>query len=62
MDLKELEQKPAATVVALATLDPQYWKVASEIAKKLADLDVEYGQAAEETSLKKYERQKVLAA
>ena len=62
LDLQELRQKPAAQVAALSSLDQSYWKVATDIAKKLADLDVEYGQAAEATSLKKYERQKVLAA
>jgi multidrug resistance efflux pump len=62
LDLKELELKPAAPVAALATIDPSYWKVATDVAKKLADLDVEYGDAAEATSLKKYERQKVLTA
>ena len=62
LELKELELKPAAPVAALATLDLSYWRVAIVIAKQLADLDVEYGQAAETTSLKKYERQKVLTA
>ncbi len=61
LDLKELRVKPAATVAALSGFNQSYWRLASDAAKKLADLDVEYGRLAEETSKKKFDRQKLLA-
>jgi multidrug efflux pump subunit AcrA (membrane-fusion protein) len=61
LDLKDLEGKPAAPVAALVSLDPAYWRTAKDIALKLGELDVELGRVAEETSLKKYQRQQFLA-
>ncbi|NOZ23931.1 MAG: HlyD family efflux transporter periplasmic adaptor subunit [Planctomycetes bacterium] len=61
LDLAELERKPMALVLALGGVDEAYWKAATETVTQLARLDVEYAALAEQTALKRYERQKKLA-
>ena len=61
LELEELKRKPAASVLALGGVDEAYWKAATKTVTKLAQLDVDHAALAEQTALKRYERQKKLA-
>ncbi|MEW6355518.1 MAG: efflux RND transporter periplasmic adaptor subunit [Planctomycetota bacterium] len=61
LELDELKRKPAASVLALGAVDEAYWKAATKTVTRLAQLDVDYAALAEQTALKRYDRQKKLA-